>query len=41
MRAKECAEEHGVMWATKRCIEVGVKFHEAIRANKPLARGAY
>ena len=31
MKAEERAEEHGVMWPTKRCIEVGVKLHEAIR----------
>lgn len=41
MRADECAEEHEVMWPTKRCIEVGIKLHEAIRANEPLGRGAY
>ena len=39
VRAEERAEEHKVMWPTKRCIEVGVKLHEAIRTNKPLARG--
>ena len=31
MRAKVCTEEHGVMWPTKRCIEVGVKLHKAKR----------
>jgi len=41
VRAEERAEEYGVMWPVKRCTEVGVKLHEAIRANAPLGRGAY
>lgn len=41
MRTKECAEEYGVMWPTKVCIEVGIKLHKAISANEPFTRGAY
>ena len=31
---------NGVMWHNKRCIEVGVKLHKAIKANEPLGMGA-
>ena len=41
LRVEERAEEHGVIWLTRQCTEVGVKLHESIKANEPLGRGAY
>lgn len=41
LRVEECAEEHGIMWPTKRCPEASVKLHEAIKTYEPLGMGIY
>ena len=35
----KCAEEHGVMWLIKWCIETRVKLHKTIRANERIGMG--